>query len=234
MVGEQRKEGKETLMNQELPETNPVLCAQNLLSESGIAKVPVSEEALAEYLGYRIETFSADGYPNKDAIHKELTTACAYVDKEERYIRVYEDISESRKRWSIFHEIGHIILPLHSETLYRCFPEDLHDWCKKEIEKEANQCAGELIMPRDIFIPDIAQSPFTVDSIKNLKNKYKTSLEAAAIRYAKLHSGRCAMLMTALKDGVFSNQVFCGIKKIQTLYPSRNRNSFREHSGRCL
>jgi hypothetical protein len=101
----------------------------------------------------------------------------------------------TRKRLSIFHELGHIVIPWHSQVSYSCSENDLDRKCIKEIEKQAFDCGTEFMMPGNIFIADINSLPIGIEAIKKIANRYEASLEATAIRYIKLNKKICAIVI---------------------------------------
>ncbi|MBD3196656.1 MAG: ImmA/IrrE family metallo-endopeptidase [Candidatus Lokiarchaeota archaeon] len=101
-----------------------------------------------------------------------------------------------RKRFAIAHELGHF--ELHSESqLVECEEEDLLIWneCKVQ-EMESNQFAASLLMPYDLFCSYIDRGQPNFRNIKNISEKFRTSLTATALRYVSLSSEPCAIAIT--------------------------------------
>lgn len=94
-----------------------------------------------------------------------------------------------RKRFVIAHEIGH--LKMHKNV---SLPDDtfsnfniiagMEKMLKNgKQELEANEFASELLMPEKLFINEARKRPFSPLLIRNLANRFKTSLTATIFRY---------------------------------------------------
>lgn len=75
----------------------------------------------------------------------------------------------ARLRWSVAHEIGHLVM-------HRAMRGEL-----AEIEREANQFAGQLLMP-EVAIREELLPPVTLSSIAALKQRWGVSLAALIMR----------------------------------------------------
>src|SRR5690242_18773330 len=64
----------------------------------------------------------------------------------------------SRKLFTIAHELGHLLLPGHDD-LGVCAPEAIENWSSdlRAKEREANAFAAELLMPRAVVLRHITQ-----------------------------------------------------------------------------
>lgn len=119
--------------------------------------------------------------------------------------------SQSRKNFTIAHELGHYYLERgqisatdHKDTVaefvpqHRCQREDLRGFDSHRLEEQrANQFAVELLMPSPIFRADAADLPeIGLPAIDALAAKYLTSLTSTAIRYTRLSSHVCAIVLS--------------------------------------
>ncbi len=119
--------------------------------------------------------------------------------------------SQSRKNFTIAHELGHYYLERgqisatdHKDTVaefvpqHRCQREDLRGFDSHRLEEQrANQFAVELLMPSPIFRADAADLPeIGLPAIEALAEKYSTSLTSTAIRYTRLSSHVCAIVLS--------------------------------------
>jgi len=97
-----------------------------------------------------------------------------------------------RKRFVIAHEIGHLIMHRNMQL-----PEDTFSnfniiaGMEKALkngrqELEANEFASELLMPEKIFLKEAVGKKFSPLLIKQLAERFKTSLSATAFRYLQL------------------------------------------------
>ncbi|TAK81060.1 MAG: ImmA/IrrE family metallo-endopeptidase [Betaproteobacteria bacterium] len=104
-------------------------------------------------------------------------------------ITVSSDESPERQRFTVCHEIAHIILELpsvHGELPSWSFAKrDLNEvWC--------DIFASELLMPYQHFMQKIPEGDPSVESIETLAQAFGASFPAAASRYASLVSFPCA------------------------------------------
>lgn len=107
----------------------------------------------------------------------------------------------SRKRFSIFHEYAHLIIPWHGSIDFRCLEEACSTGLYRQREREADVGACELSMPIYWFVRDISKrKEVSWQAISCLANGYQMSLETVAIRYVKFHPDPCALLVCDLDD----------------------------------
>jgi Zn-dependent peptidase ImmA (M78 family) len=76
------------------------------------------------------------------------------------------DRAADRKRFSLAHEYGHVVL--------HPFPYDA-------MEKEANEFAAELLMPRDGILPDLRRG-LSIPRLGTLKLKWRVAMSALIYR----------------------------------------------------
>lgn len=155
----------------------------------GLTKEPVDLEIFLEQLsdyGITIDVVNDDDMPGFSN-HSEACcipeTATIYLT-EETYQKAC--INDPRTRFTIFHELGHLLLG-HSRELHRA---DIKKNVKpyQDSEWQADQFAAEMTMPLDIIY---GSELFTVEKIKS---QFGVSDSAAIVRYKQL-----------LKDGVIKN-----------------------------
>lgn len=115
------------------------------------------------------------------------------LDKSEGMILVRNDRPETRKRYTIAHEIGHYVHPFHRANSAEGFyckatdlavesarPNDRH----ARMEQQANEFAAELLMPSETMAKFIRQNcDADLEHILTLAKLYDVSREAAARRY---------------------------------------------------
>ena len=123
--------------------------------------------------------------------------------------------SQSRKNFTIAHELGHYYLEsgqterqrsATGETdsvaefvpQHRCQRDDVHGFDSHRLEEQrANQFAVELLMPSPIFRADATDLPeIGLPAIDALADKYSTSLTSTAIRYTRLSPHVCAIVLS--------------------------------------
>jgi hypothetical protein len=102
-----------------------------------------------------------------------------------------------RKRFSVAHELGHLILDHHHPVRLACSPGDLLDWNHQSgHETEANFFAGELLLPKKIFKDRCAVPEVNFAPIKKLAEEFTTSLMATAIRFVRFCPEACALVFS--------------------------------------
>lgn len=121
--------------------------AKNTLDQSGLRQFPIDPIAISSWLGLSAEEATF-----------ERNDVAGMIDPKEKRIIVAEGDSNTRKRFSIAHEIGHYILHYNGME-GKTFPdtEDYHVSYRDNIstqgfdmaEIEANFFAANLLMPAD-------------------------------------------------------------------------------------
>jgi Zn-dependent peptidase ImmA (M78 family) len=115
-------------------------------------------------------------------------------------ITVNSDIEYApKKRFVLAHELGHLLL--HKEDCIS-FSDDYRtlDAMKNgKQEAEANDFATELLMPTFCFLELIFQKKFTPDLLRDLSEKFNTSLTSVVYRYLEI--GHHPICIFYSKDG---------------------------------
>lgn len=127
-------------------------------------------------------------------------------DKSEGAIAVDDKMSEERKRYTISHEIGHYVNPMHrasSPDGFKCTRNDmLTDRARPgdkhaKMEAEANKFAAELLMPetwvRRFLRPKVGMD---LQHIFDMASLFQVSKEAAARRYLSFASDPAAVVFS--------------------------------------
>ncbi|MEW5926992.1 MAG: ImmA/IrrE family metallo-endopeptidase [Gemmatimonadota bacterium] len=113
-------------------------------------------------------------------------------------IMIKEGQNPGQRRFTIAHELGHFAIPHHSTPGVReCLEDDLVGVrVSGPVEREANEFAAELLMPRAPFARDIAHRPACFRSVKELAApaKYDVSVTACALRWINLCPDPCALV----------------------------------------
>jgi Zn-dependent peptidase ImmA (M78 family) len=105
-----------------------------------------------------------------------------------------------RRRFTIAHELGHFVMPLHGANA-QCAKADMRVLTTQDPnrarEAEANRFAAALLMPRELFIRDIRRlgAP-EVEHVVKLAGDYGVSKEAAVRRYTDLCDDPCAVIFS--------------------------------------
>ncbi len=155
--------------------------------------------------------------------------------------------SESRRNFTIAHEIGHYML--ERDTVDSCSMDERLNFmiaeqgedtaqAKKQAylksEQRANQFAAELLMPTPIFSADSsAHSQVGLPAIAALAAQYGTSLTSTGIHYTRLSRFVCAIVFSeagviryfAYSDGFRENKD-CYLVSGQPLHPKALASQF--------
>ena len=134
-------------------------------------KVP---EKLADHLGIEVREspmVGCDGW-------------CLTIG-ERSIIRLNSSLPPTRRRFTLAHELGHLILGVPTvvgESFEGMFGSDSDE------ERQVNDLASELLIPTDIVKSSIPDLPVVAAALKNLAKRSDVSELAAAIRVCNLSS----------------------------------------------
>lgn len=117
-------------------------------------------------------------------------------DRYDGYLLKYKDslgiminksiLYETRKNFTIAHEIGHAEIPHHKESEYKCLKTDIDSSSGiSQQEKEANEFAAELLMPASFVSEEAKGREIGWDVIKSIAERCETSLTSSGFRYVK-------------------------------------------------
>ena len=152
----------------------------DIIEQLGISAFPIDPRKIAAWRDIEIE-----GQPLKGA------SGCLVCNAGE-YGIVYSTSLDNVGfiNFTIAHELGHYFTPHHPALL---FPDGqgIHRSragfvSARHYEREADDYAVQLLMPKDLFQPALASSELGLQSIKRLAKECGTSLTATAIRCATL------------------------------------------------
>ncbi len=100
-------------------------------------------------------------------------------------------------RFAIAHELAHYLLHADVDHFEQCVaPEEPRDETVWQVEREANDCATELLIPEPLGAPFCSEPRATVEAIDRLKRAFSTSFEMSAIRMTELTMAPCAVVVT--------------------------------------
>src|SRR3990172_9125689 len=132
--------------------TNPRIkkLVRNLLKDYKVIKPPVPVETLAQKLGAKVGYSPFDGD----------ISGMVYRDEDHVIIGVNSLHHTHRQRFTIAHEIGHMLLhrgiEVHVDRTYRInLRDDISSSAVDHDEIEANRFAAELLMPEKMLIADM-------------------------------------------------------------------------------
>jgi Zn-dependent peptidase ImmA (M78 family)/DNA-binding XRE family transcriptional regulator len=94
------------------------------------------------------------------------------LELQEPIITLYRTSAGDRLRWSLAHELGHIVL-------HRRMPKE------EDAEFQANKFASSFLLPRRAFLESL-QGNITLTSLADLKRYWRVSMQAMIMRAASL------------------------------------------------
>lgn len=157
--------------------------AAELLHAAAVSEAPVPVETLAELAGAVIRYEPFEGQ----------LSGMLFRSEDGAVIGVNSLHAAVRQRFSIAHEIGHLLLhepELHvDEHAFVAFRDLESSKASDPAEIEANQFAAALLMPADLLTQSIAElghNPDVSDAIRILAQRFQVSQEAMTIRLSKL------------------------------------------------
>lgn len=154
--------------------------ARELLKKSGIKEPPTSLRTIILHLQkeHDLEVFPNSSLGNKVS-GLLITVETESLDQQNTIyneIHYNEDQNWHRKRFTIAHEIGHLLLNTSCDKSFLAF-----DFTKNPIETEANQFAAELLIPLSSIKRDLKTKNA---KIPELAWKYIVSQEAMGWKVA--------------------------------------------------
>ena len=107
---------------------------------NGVRPTPVVK--VAEHLGYRVSSFTPS---------VRTHDVSGAVDHSQKVIYVNRDEPATRNRFTIAHEIGHIVLHGKEENVVDYRRQVGYGFNDQPREAQANRFAAELLMPQNVF-----------------------------------------------------------------------------------
>lgn len=131
-------------------------------------------------------------------VHKRTLHHCdaRVIRRGNRSVILYDETAPlARARFSIGHEMGHLVLHPEVNQLTLCAGlEDLWQYRARPEEREANLFAVELLMPEPLFKPRCQAGDPSFELIGDLAEVFGTSLTATALRYLELGPHDCCLV----------------------------------------
>jgi Zn-dependent peptidase ImmA (M78 family) len=124
--------------------------ATRLLEELEIEAVPVPVDQVARHLGADVVYRAFEGD----------VSGMVYRSRQEKVIGVNSSHAPNRQRFTMAHEIGHLVLHRGQEVYVDNFESRVNwrDGASDRVEAEANAFAAELLMPRSIVNREVSRA----------------------------------------------------------------------------
>jgi Zn-dependent peptidase ImmA (M78 family) len=166
-----------------MPQRRIEALVKNLLEEHRIQTPPVAVEPIARKLGAEIRYIPFQG-------KGEISGMVFREEGGRAVIGVNSLHHQNRQRFTIAHEIGHLLLHKHRDVHVdkALFRDDVASQATDPNEIAANRFAAELLMPKHLLMADLAQDVDleNEDDLLGLARRYRVSVQALTFRLANL------------------------------------------------
>jgi Zn-dependent peptidase ImmA (M78 family) len=171
-----------------MDEFTVILKARQFVRDAGISFIPVDMEKYAAAAKAKITVSSA---LDDDESGQTFPLAGKHI------ITINGNHREERQRFTVLHEIAHIVLELPSQhhgtnittsdlVSYRYRPKE---------EILCDVFAAECLLPYDQFRKDVEDVDVSLDEVKELANRYKASVTSTGSRFAVNCNAPCAFVL---------------------------------------
>ncbi|MCU7936846.1 MAG: ImmA/IrrE family metallo-endopeptidase [Candidatus Thiodiazotropha sp. (ex Dulcina madagascariensis)] len=171
-----------------MDEFSVILKARQFIRDAGISSIPVDIEKYATAAKAKIKvSFDLD----------EQESGQTFPLAGKHIITTNGNHREERQRFTVLHEIAHIVLELPSQHHgTNITTSDLVSYRRRP--KEEILCdvfAAECLLPYDQFRRDVENVDVSLDEVKELANRYKASVTSTGSRFAVNCNAPCAFVL---------------------------------------
>jgi Zn-dependent peptidase ImmA (M78 family) len=137
-----------------------------------VSAFPKAPEKLAKYLGVDVRLSPLSG-----------CDGWCLVKGEKAIVHVNSKLSRVRQRFTLAHELGHLILGVPS-----VIGESYEDMMRSisDEERKVNHLASELLIPAEVARASLPEPPVVTVALQKLAKRAKVSELAAAVRVCNL------------------------------------------------
>lgn len=172
-----------------MDEFQVILKARQFVRSAGLTSIPVDLEQLASGANARIKVAN-------DLADDESGQTTQFKGK--NIIIVNGNHREERQRFTVLHEIAHIVLELpsnHHGT--KLTSSTLMRYGRRPQEEIfCDVFAAECLLPYDFFVKDVSDFDISMASVKELAEKYKASMTTTGSRFALNANEPCAFVLS--------------------------------------
>lgn len=118
-----------------------------------------------------------------DVVRKANLSALWLPDR--KRILIDEDSPPLKHRWLEAHEIGHSLIPWHSNYLLGDDKNSLDPVCYEQLEAEANFAAGQLLFMQQHFTQQASDLTLSVNSVRSLAEVFRNTLTSTLWRFVE-------------------------------------------------
>lgn len=175
-----------------MDEFTAILKARKFIKDAGITEVPVDLARYAALVKARIETRYDLG---------DDESGQTFPLGGQNIILVNGTHREERQRFTVLHEIGHIVLDLPSQhDGNKLTASGLVSYSRRPPEEVfCDMFAAECLLPYDFFKKDIDDLDVSFDAIREIAGRYKASIPSTGSRLAAHSAEPCAFVL--MEDG---------------------------------
>lgn len=105
-----------------------------------------------------------------------------------------------RRRFTFAHELGHFLCHRYLQDRFEDTSASLNNY-RDELEFEANVFAAWLLMPANILRSEFERSPWTIETLRAVGNRFESSLQSSGLRYVQLVRQRPVAFVVS-RDGM--------------------------------
>lgn len=159
--------------------------AQILLDKLKINNAPIDPRDIVKKIGlYLFEKNLGNSFDG-----------CIICREGSATIAINNEMPETRKRFTIAHELGHF--KAHANEDLHCHENDIDiAYTSKLREREANRFATELLMPKNLVKPLVLQNDIGISTIQTIAKTFQTSFTSSAIRFMEFTPGLVALVFS--------------------------------------
>lgn len=126
----------------------------------------------------------------------------------EKQLFIRDDGYNKRINYARGHELGHWFLSWHNELLYHCSEFDLSYATRIQMEMEANYFSKTLGFMNGLFNTNLADCNLSMQTIKNLSDRYDLSVESCLRAAVEDEQRSCALIVMNYSKNQAGNYVF--------------------------
>jgi hypothetical protein len=167
-----------------MDELSVVLEARGFVNKVAVTGIPVSVKAYADQIGAVIHI-------DHDLAPDEL--GCSTLINGKYHIGVNGNDDEKRRRFTVCHEIAHIVLGLPSEH------QTMPWWSYAKRSPNEILCdvfASELLLPYKLFKPLVDKLDISLATVDGLAGDFVASTMATGSRFATFANAPCAFVLS--------------------------------------
>lgn len=127
-----------------------------------------------------------------DAV-RSLSLKALYLPDQKR-ILLDTDLPVLKHRWNEAHEIGHGIIPWHTEMMLGDTEQTLTPACHTVVEAEANYAAGQILFLGARFAEEARDGAPGLDLVRSLSKTYGNTVTSTLWRFVEQANGDCPMV----------------------------------------